>query len=129
MNQLNLSSVVELATVRHRSGSSDCSVGTGLADDLENVDLAVAGGSGQCIDGHALDPFDALVERAALQDPEATNDFLGLGEWAVDDLGGAAMESDPRAFRAWLETLGCEPDARADQILVVRVHLFRDPCV
>jgi hypothetical protein len=86
-------------------------VGTRLADDLENVDLTIAGGSGQCVDGHALDPFDALLERAALQDPEATNDFLGLGEWAVDDLGRAATESDPGSFRAWLETLRGDPDA------------------
>jgi hypothetical protein len=85
----------------------DCVTGTRLDDDLENVDLAVAGGSRQCIDGHTLDPFDALVERAALQDPEATNDLpLGLGKRAVDDLGRAAIETDPGAFGAWLDIFG-----------------------
>ena len=80
---------------------------------LKDVDLAVARCAGQGIDRHALDPFDALVERLALQDPEAADGLLGLGERAVDDVSSAVPEGDPGALRAGLQTFGREPHSRA----------------
>src|SRR5215471_18006636 len=71
----------------------------------------------------ALDPFDRLVERLALPQPEAGDQFLGLGERAVDDAALVIGELDAHALRARMQALAGQHDAGLDQFLVETAHV------
>src|SRR5258707_6356775 len=58
-------------------------------EDGANFDLASFYASGR---GNAFNPFDGLFHGLDLPEPEAGNEFLGLGEGAVDDGGFAACK-------------------------------------
>jgi NAD(P)H-binding len=53
--------------------------------------------------GAALDPFDRLRKRLALQDPVARYKFLGLREWAVYHPALVAGEPHSSALGTWLQ--------------------------
>ena len=61
--------------------------------------------------GATLDPLDGLFEGLDLQDPEAGDELLGLGEGAVDDGTRLAGEFDACAFGAGMEAIEGEQDA------------------
>ena len=69
-------------------------------EDLADLDLAVLA----MRVGAALDPFDRLLQRLALPEPEAGDQFLRLGERPVDH--GPLFAGE--LTRAPLE-LGCKP--------------------
>src|SRR5262245_46593923 len=79
--------------------------------------------------GAAFDPFDRLGERAALQDPIAGHELLGLREWAVD-YGAlvtgfpelAAVKAHARALGARLESVAIQHHASLDHLLVELRH-------
>src|SRR5271170_8270686 len=50
----------------------------------------------------ALDPFDRLLDRPNLPDPEAGDQFLGLRERAVDHRACLAGKTHAFALPAWL---------------------------
>src|SRR5690348_2278525 len=68
--------------------------------------------------GAALHPLDGLVERLDLDDPEARDELLRLGERTVDDRALAVIEADARALRARLQAFARKHDARLDELLV-----------
>src|SRR5262245_52566413 len=63
--------------------------------DLDLADLVVGIGA-------APDPFDGFSKGLALQYPVTGDEFVGLGEGAVDHGAFVAGEPDPRARGAWL---------------------------
>src|SRR3954471_14639080 len=73
--------------------------------------------------GNALDPLDRLLLRLGLDQPEAGDQLLRLGERAVDHGALGARELDPRSLRARLEPLPREHHARVDELLVELPHL------
>src|SRR6187402_1918194 len=48
--------------------------------------------------GAATRPGNGLFHRLHFPDPEARNEFLGLGKWAIDDSRLAARELDALGF-------------------------------
>src|SRR5262245_28963052 len=79
--------------------------------------------------GAAFDPFDRVGERAALQDPIAGHQLLGLRERAVDHgalVTGfaelAAVKSYPRALGTRLESVAVQHHASLDHLLVELRH-------
>jgi hypothetical protein len=70
--------------------------------DLADFDFAFAGGAAV---GATLDPLDGLFEGLDLQDREAGDELLGLGEGAVDDGTRLAGEFDACAFGAGMEAI------------------------
>src|SRR3954468_15452323 len=85
--------------------------------DLAHLDLGVA-------EGCLLHPLEHLLAGGDLQDPEARDELLGLGERPVDDRGPAVLvEPDAGALGAGQEPLAGEHHTRLDQLLVVGAHL------
>ena len=74
------------------------------------------------VEGGALDPLDRLVLRLHLDQPEAGDQLLRLGERPVDDGPLAAGELDTRALRARVEPFAGEHHAGLHQLLVVLAH-------
>src|SRR5262245_53084445 len=79
--------------------------------------------------GAAFDPFDRLGERAALQDPIAGHQLLGLREWAVDHgalVTGfaelAAVKAHACTLGAGLESVAVQHHASLDHVLVELRH-------
>src|SRR5882762_5180201 len=52
----------------------------------------------------ALDPINRLLQRLALPEPESGDQFLCLGEWAVDHSPLLCREPDPRSLRTRLKS-------------------------
>src|SRR5688572_4509586 len=99
---------------------------------LANLDLRLGAGGGV---GRALEPLDGLGERLHLDQPEAGDELLGLGEGPVDHRALVAGEPDARALRARVESLAREHHPGLDQLFVVVSHLGeellvrKDPCL
>src|SRR5438309_3420729 len=70
----------------------------------------------------ALDPFDRLLLRLYLPQPEAGDQLLRLGERPVDHGALVSREFDARALRSRLEPLGREQHSGFRQLLVVLPH-------
>src|SRR5690606_30299998 len=66
----------------------------------------------------ALDPLDRLLQRGALEHPEARDQLLRLRERAVDHRAPVTGEAHPGALRARLEPLAGQHDARLRELLV-----------
>src|ERR1035438_1979719 len=92
-------------------------------EDLADFDFVVAPGVAV---GATLDPLDGLFEGLDLQDREAGDELLGLGEGAVDDGTGLAGESDACAFGAGMEAIEGEQDASLHELFVVLAHLDQE---
>src|SRR5215470_11722105 len=63
-----------------------------------NFDLRF--GAGAMGGGRTLRPFDGLLERLDVDDPEAADQFLGFCEGTIDDADFAARKSDAFSLRA-----------------------------
>jgi hypothetical protein len=87
--------------------------------DLADFDFVVAG----VAVGATLDPLDGLFEGLDLQDREAGDELLGLGEGAVDDGTRLAGEFDAGAFGAGMEAIEGEQDASLDELFVELAHV------
>src|SRR5918992_5298956 len=83
---------------------------------LPDLDLRV-------VDRAALHPLDRLIERLHLQNPEAGDELLRLGEWPVHDGLLSAREPDAHPLGARVKPLAREHHAGAYQLLVVLGHL------
>ena len=68
---------------------------------------------------HSID----FVERFALEQPEAGDQFLRLGERTVDDGALGAVETHARAFRARLQAFAGEHHAGLDELFVELAHV------
>ena len=87
--------------------------------DLADFDFAFTGGAAV---GTTLDPLDGLFEGVDLQDLEAGDELLGLGEGAVDDGTRLAGEFDACAFGTGMEAIEGEQDASLHELFVVLAH-------
>src|SRR6266550_772636 len=67
-------------------------------EDLPDLHLGI-------LEGSTLEPFDCLILRFHLPDPEPGDEFLRLGKRSVDHRPLSLGELDPRALRAGLESL------------------------
>src|SRR3972149_3047317 len=76
--------------------------------DLANLDLAL-------LEGDTLGPGEGFVPRLRLDQPEAGDELLRLGEGTVDDGALRSREPDARALRARLEPLRREQYPGLDQ--------------
>src|SRR4051794_10242348 len=76
--------------------------------------------------GHALHPLDRLLLRLHLDDPEAGDQLLGLGERPVSHGGLAVGEPDPRALRARVQALAGEQHAGLHELFVELAHRSED---
>src|SRR5436853_7497301 len=74
----------------------------------------------------ALHPFDRLFLGLYLPQPEAGDQLLRLGEGPIGDGSLVSRELDPRALRAWLETLACKHHAGLHQLFVELPHLSQE---
>src|SRR5258708_3337757 len=85
--------------------------------DLADLDLTV-------LEGHARGPLDRLLPRLHLDQPEARDQLLRLGEGPVDHrrLAGPG-EPDARALRARMEAVGGQQHAGLQELLVEPAHL------
>src|SRR5215213_10942094 len=81
---------------------------------LANLDLALA----LVRVGRALDPLDGLLLGPDLQQPEACDQLLGLGERPVHHRPLLARELDSGALRARMQALARQHHARLAQLLV-----------
>src|SRR4029077_18880110 len=72
--------------------------------------------------GAALGPFYGLLLRLYLNDPEASDDFLGFGKRAVGYYALGAGHPDAGAFGGWVEALGGEQDASFGHVRVELSH-------
>src|SRR5207244_3353860 len=63
-------------------------------EDLTDLDL------GSVLEGTALGPFDRLIERLHLPQPQADDELIFGAERTVGDGPPSAREYDPGAFRA-----------------------------
>jgi hypothetical protein len=90
--------------------------------DLADFDFVVAGAAV----GATLDPLDGLFEGLDLQDREASDKLLGLGEGAVDDGTRLAGEFDACAFGGGMEAIEGEQDASLHELFVVLAHLEQE---
>src|ERR1700674_3237623 len=70
----------------------------------------------------ALDPLHRLFHRPYLPQPEAGDQFLGLGEWPVDHTALWSREPYSLAFRTGLEPFASKHHARFCQFLVELTH-------
>src|SRR5262245_51144267 len=68
-------------------------------------------------------PFDGLLLRAYLDQPEASNEFLRFRERPIDDGAFRARVPDPRTLRAGLQALAREHDTGLDQLFVELRHV------
>ena len=93
--------------------------------DLADFDFVVGGAAV----GATLDPLDGLFEGLDLQDREAGDELLGLGEGAVDDGTRLAGEFDACAFGTGMEAIEEEQDASLDELFVVLAHLGHEPWI
>src|SRR5882672_8665839 len=71
----------------------------------------------------ALDPINRLLQRFALPKPESGDQFLCLGEWAVDHGPLLSQESDPRSLRAGLKSLTRQHHPGFCQFFIKLAHL------
>src|SRR5215467_715456 len=89
---------------------------------LEDLaDLYVAFAVGRV--GASLDPLDGLFERLHLPEPEAGNEFLGLGERAVNDSAVLAGEADNGAFGRGVKTVVAYQNSGFQELVVEFVHV------
>src|SRR5262249_15974007 len=72
----------------------------------------------------ALEPLDRLLFRFGLPDPEAGDQLLRLGEWAVGHGSLVSVEFDPRSFGTGLQSLPSEHHARLHELFVEPDHLL-----
>ena len=113
-------------SIRARSSSS-CARSSGVNglaeifgfEDAPDLDLGV----GRHRIRAAAHPLDGLLHRAHLPQPEAGDQFLGLGERAVDHRARLAREAHARALAARVQPLAGEHHAGLDQLLVEAAHL------
>src|SRR5258706_583745 len=70
----------------------------------------------------AFDPFSPLFHGLHLPQPEAADQFLGLGEGSVDYSPLLSRKSDPLALGAGLQPLACKHYAGLYQLLVELAH-------
>src|SRR6185437_7157824 len=127
---------------RRRSLSASSVPGRGLARDRLLVCLAPGGPPGEVLPGNAVEgeirrlehlpelDFLALLERDALHpfkrvllrfhvdQPEAGDEFPGLGKGPVGDLEPALLELHPSPVAARLQAFGGEQYAGLDELLV-----------
>src|SRR5262249_39729767 len=94
---LSTKALLLFADLSRRADGSE----VGALEDLPDLDLAVLG----VRVGAALDPLDRFRERLALPQPEAGDQFLGLGKRPVDDSALGALEADAGALGARLQPL------------------------
>src|SRR6267143_6054621 len=87
---------------------------------LANLDLGLRAREGI---GAAPHPFDRLLLRLHLNQPEPGDQLLRLGEGPVDDAPLPSGEPDARALRARVQPFGREQHAGFHQLLVVLPHL------
>src|SRR5215831_16440605 len=73
--------------------------------------------------GASLDPLDGLFERLHLPEPEAGDDFLGLGEGAVNDSPVLAGEADNGAFGRGVKTVVAYQNSGFQELLVEFIHV------
>src|SRR5256885_8129801 len=78
------------------------------------------------LEGRPLQPFDRLVQRFHLPQPETGDQLLRLGERPVDHRALAAREPDACAFGARLEPLAGEEHAGFLQFLIELAHPGQD---
>src|SRR5207247_467252 len=76
--------------------------------------------------GTALDPFNRLLLRLHLPQPEAGDQLLCLGEGPVDHGPLPSREPDARALRARVEPLAREHHAGLHQLFVELPHLGKE---
>src|ERR1700733_6956689 len=88
-------------------------------EDLADFDFGVDGVGVRA----TLDPLDGLFKGLDLPDPEAGDEFLGLGEGPVNDGTRLAGKFDTCAFGAGLEAVHGEHDASIDELFVELAHL------
>src|SRR5262245_6180256 len=89
-----------------------------VREELTDLERAALGGR------RAAHPGDRLVERLALDDGEARNELLRLGERTVLDRRLAALsERDPRTLRGRLQPFACDEHARLHELLDELAHL------
>src|SRR5256886_1266714 len=78
------------------------------------------------LEGRPLQPFDRLVQRFHLPQPETGDQLFRLGERPVDHRTLAAGEPEPWALGARLEPLAGEEHAGFLQFLIELAHLGQD---
>src|SRR4051812_44928872 len=78
------------------------------------------------IKGRALQPFHRLVDRPNLPKPEAGNQLLCLGKWAVNDGARGSRKSDALPFFTWMQALACQHNAGLHQLFVVFAHITQN---
>src|SRR5580698_6663930 len=74
----------------------------------------------------ALKPFDRLVHRLRLPQPEASDQFLSLSEGAVDYRRRGSGELNALASGTWLKSLSREHHPSLHQLFVVFSHCVKD---
>src|ERR1700683_2374 len=74
----------------------------------------------------ALGPLDGFGHVPALDERPATDDFLGLGEWPVDDAELAILQTDLDAHGRRRDPTRCNNDARLGRLLDELAHLLVD---
>src|SRR5262245_36811617 len=85
-------------------------------EDLPELDL------GPAVERRLLEPFNRLVHRLHLPEPEAGDEFLRLGEGPVDHGPIFAGESHALTPRGWVKSLARFHDAGLHELLVVLAH-------
>src|SRR5688572_17215439 len=88
-------------------------------EDLADLDLPLVAGRVR----HPLHPLDRLFLRFYLDEPEAGDQFLRLGERAVDDRALVPGKLHAGALRARMQPLAGQHDTRLRQLLVEPPHL------
>src|ERR1700758_2905332 len=81
-----------------------CEIGTEVFGFEDGADFQL----GTRAERAALEPLDGLLDVADLPDPEAGDEFFGLGEGAVGDGGFAGGEGDALACGTRLEAFSSE---------------------
>src|SRR5689334_9505279 len=92
----------------------------GVAEVLQLVELAHLDLAHAALAGRvrvAAAPFQGLLARFHLDDGVAGDEFLGLGEGAVDETALLALVFDAPAVGAGLEAAGVQQHARLVQLL------------
>src|ERR1700732_2766334 len=74
----------------------------------------------------ALHPLDGFIDRSYLPEPEARDEFLGLGKRSIDHGSIAARELHALSLDARAQPLAREHDARLHQILVELAHFSQE---
>jgi hypothetical protein len=73
----------------------------------------------------ALEPFERLVHRFHVPQPEARDQLLRLGERPIGHRAQFAGEMNPLAFRAGIETFAGEHNPNFEKFFVELAHLAK----